>query len=50
VRIGLSHRGLPMGMQIVAARQRDDLVLQAARAFERERPWHPHWPLQWPAA
>jgi aspartyl-tRNA(Asn)/glutamyl-tRNA(Gln) amidotransferase subunit A len=44
VRIGLSARGLPMGMQIVAARHRDDLVLQAARAFERERPWHPHWP------
>ncbi len=49
VRIGLSRRGLPMGMQIVAARQRDDLVLQAARAYERERPWHPHWPLHWPA-
>ena len=47
VRVGLSRRGLPMGMQIVAARQRDDLALQAARAFERERPWHPHWPETW---
>jgi aspartyl-tRNA(Asn)/glutamyl-tRNA(Gln) amidotransferase subunit A len=47
VRIGLSRRGLPMGMQIVARRHRDDLVLQAARAFERERPWHPHWPASW---
>ncbi|MGH7789082.1 MAG: amidase, partial [Candidatus Binatia bacterium] len=47
VRIGLSRRGLPMGMQIVAPRQRDDLALQAARAFERERPWHPHWPATW---
>jgi aspartyl-tRNA(Asn)/glutamyl-tRNA(Gln) amidotransferase subunit A len=47
VRIGLSRRGLPMGMQIVAARHRDDLVLRAARAFERERPWHPHWPSAW---
>ncbi len=47
VRVGLSKRGLPMGMQIVAARQRDDLVLQAARAFERERPWHGHWPETW---
>ena len=47
VRIGLSKRGLPMGMQIVGPRQRDDLVLQAARAFERERPWHPHWPETW---
>jgi aspartyl-tRNA(Asn)/glutamyl-tRNA(Gln) amidotransferase subunit A len=47
VRIGLSRRGLPMGMQIVGPRQRDDLVLQAARAFERERPWHPQWPVTW---
>ncbi|MFQ5665759.1 MAG: amidase [Candidatus Binatia bacterium] len=47
VRVGLSRAGLPMGMQIVGPRHRDDLVLQAARAFERERPWHPHWPTQW---
>ena len=44
VRVGLSRAGLPMGMQIVAPRHRDDLVLQAAHAFERERPWHPEWP------
>lgn len=44
VRVGLSRAGLPMGMQIVGPRHRDDLVLQLARAFERERPWHPHWP------
>ncbi len=44
VRAGLSRRGLPIGMQIVGRRHRDDLVLRAARAFERERPWHPHWP------
>jgi aspartyl-tRNA(Asn)/glutamyl-tRNA(Gln) amidotransferase subunit A len=47
VRIGQSRAGLPMGMQIVAPRHRDDLALQASRAFERERPWHPHWPLSW---
>jgi len=47
VRVGLSRAGLPMGMQIVAPRHRDDLALQAAHAFERERPWHPHWPLAW---
>ena len=47
VRIGLSARGLPMGMQIVGPRHRDDLVLRAARAFERARPWHPHWPTAW---
>ncbi len=44
VRVGLSRAGLPMGMQIVAPRHRDDLVLLAAQAFERERPWHPEWP------
>jgi aspartyl-tRNA(Asn)/glutamyl-tRNA(Gln) amidotransferase subunit A len=47
VRVGLSRRGLPIGMQIVAPRHRDDLVLHAARAFERERPWHPNWPVSW---
>ncbi len=47
VRVGLSRAGLPMGMQIVAPRHRDDLALQVAAAFERERPWHPNWPLRW---
>jgi aspartyl-tRNA(Asn)/glutamyl-tRNA(Gln) amidotransferase subunit A len=45
LRVGLSRAGLPIGMQIVAERHRDELVLQAAQAFERERPWHPHWPV-----
>jgi aspartyl-tRNA(Asn)/glutamyl-tRNA(Gln) amidotransferase subunit A len=44
VRVGISRAGLPMGMQIVGPRHRDDLVLQVARAWERERPWHPTWP------
>ena len=43
VRVGLSDAGLPIGMQIVGPRLRDDLVLQAARAFEREHPWQT-WP------
>jgi aspartyl-tRNA(Asn)/glutamyl-tRNA(Gln) amidotransferase subunit A len=47
VRAGLSRRSLPIGLQIVGPRHRDDLVLQAAYAFERERPWHPHWPTAW---
>jgi aspartyl-tRNA(Asn)/glutamyl-tRNA(Gln) amidotransferase subunit A len=47
VRAGLSRRGLPVGLQIVGPRHRDDLVLRAALAFERERPWHPHWPTTW---
>ena len=44
LRVGLSRAGLPIGMQLVAERHRDELVLQAAQAFERERPWHPYWP------
>jgi len=44
VRAGFSRAGLPVGLQIVGPRHRDDLVLQAARAFERERPWHTQWP------
>ncbi|HEV7734013.1 MAG TPA: amidase [Candidatus Binatia bacterium] len=47
VRVGLSQAGLPAGMQIVGPRHREDLILQVAAAFERERPWHPHWPLHW---
>jgi aspartyl-tRNA(Asn)/glutamyl-tRNA(Gln) amidotransferase subunit A len=46
VRAGISRAGLPIGMQLVAERHRDELVLQAAQAFERERPWHGHWPSQ----
>jgi aspartyl-tRNA(Asn)/glutamyl-tRNA(Gln) amidotransferase subunit A len=48
VRAGMSRAGLPVGLQIVGPLQREDLVLQAARAFERERPWHPHWPMREP--
>ncbi|MFP6664895.1 MAG: amidase [Deltaproteobacteria bacterium] len=43
VRAGLSDAGLPVGLQIIAPRHRDDLVLQAAWAFEQARPWQ-HWP------
>jgi aspartyl-tRNA(Asn)/glutamyl-tRNA(Gln) amidotransferase subunit A len=46
VRAGLSRSGLPVGLQIVGPLHRDDLVLQVARAFERERPAHPAWPLR----
>jgi Asp-tRNA(Asn)/Glu-tRNA(Gln) amidotransferase A subunit family amidase len=28
------------GLQIIAPRHRDDLVLQAARAYEKIRPWN----------
>jgi aspartyl-tRNA(Asn)/glutamyl-tRNA(Gln) amidotransferase subunit A len=43
VRAGLTDGGLPAGLQIMAERHRDDLVLQAAGAYERMRPWT-RWP------
>lgn len=46
VRAGFSRAGLPVGLQIVGPRHRDDLVLQASCAFERERPWSGHWPAE----
>jgi len=44
VRAGLSQAGLPVGLQIVGPRHRDDLVLQAAYAFEQARPFSHSWP------
>jgi len=44
VRAGFSKARLPVGLQIVGPRHRDDLVLQAAYAFEQARPWAHDWP------
>jgi aspartyl-tRNA(Asn)/glutamyl-tRNA(Gln) amidotransferase subunit A len=44
VRAGFSKEHLPVGLQIVGPRHRDDLVLQAAWAFEQARPWAEDWP------
>lgn len=33
------HMGLPVGLQIIGRPGEEALVLRAARAFERERPW-----------
>jgi aspartyl-tRNA(Asn)/glutamyl-tRNA(Gln) amidotransferase subunit A len=44
VRAGLTDAGLPCGLQIVAERHRDDLVLQASHAYEQARPWNNKWP------
>jgi len=41
---GLTSAGLPAGLQIIGPRHRDDLVLQAARAYEMARPWVGYWP------
>jgi aspartyl-tRNA(Asn)/glutamyl-tRNA(Gln) amidotransferase subunit A len=45
VRAGMTDAGLPCGLQIVAPRHREDLVLQAAYAYEQARPWNHEWPL-----
>jgi len=44
VRAGLTDSGLPCGLQIVAERYREDLVLQASYAYEQARPWNNKWP------
>jgi aspartyl-tRNA(Asn)/glutamyl-tRNA(Gln) amidotransferase subunit A len=44
VRAGFSKAKLPVGLQIVAPRHRDDLVLQASYAYEQARPWNDKWP------
>jgi aspartyl-tRNA(Asn)/glutamyl-tRNA(Gln) amidotransferase subunit A len=44
VRAGFTDSGLPCGLQIVAERHRDDLVLQASYAYEQARPWNDKWP------
>ncbi|MFO7965058.1 MAG: amidase [Desulfobacterales bacterium] len=41
---GLSDSKMPVGLQIVGPRHRDDLVLRAAAAFENVRPWNSTWP------
>lgn len=43
VRAGFTGNGLPAGLQIVAERHRDDLVLQACAAYDRVRPMD-RWP------
>ena len=48
VRSGFSDNDLPIGLQIVGGRHRDDLVLQAGYAFEQARPWNDRWPVQIP--
>jgi len=47
LRVGMSTADLPIGLQIVGPRHREDLILQASYAYETERPWHPNWPITW---
>ena len=43
VRAGLADDGLPVGLQIVAERQQERLLLRVARAYEKVRPFD-GWP------
>jgi aspartyl-tRNA(Asn)/glutamyl-tRNA(Gln) amidotransferase subunit A len=45
VRVGLTHTGLPAGLQIVGPRHGDDVVLKAAYVYEQACPWNDHWPV-----
>ena len=44
VRAGFSDQKLPVGLQIVGPRHRDDLVLQVAHAFEKATDCFRSWP------
>jgi aspartyl-tRNA(Asn)/glutamyl-tRNA(Gln) amidotransferase subunit A len=41
---GFTSSGLPAGLQIIGPHHRDDLVLQAAYAYEQARPWRDRKP------
>ena len=41
---GSTSSGLPVGLQIVGPRLGDDQVMQAARAYEKIKPWNDGWP------
>ena len=42
---GFTENGMPAGLQIIGPRYRDELVLQASRAYEKARPWNTLWPV-----
>ncbi len=46
---GFDGEGMPLGLQLVAARGRDDLVLAAGAAYERATPWRERRPALRPA-
>lgn len=41
---GLAGSGLPVGLQVVGPRHRDDRVLLACHQYEEVRPWRHLWP------
>jgi aspartyl-tRNA(Asn)/glutamyl-tRNA(Gln) amidotransferase subunit A len=42
---GLTAAGLPVGLQVIGPRYREDLLLAVARRYELARPWPRHAPL-----
>lgn len=42
---GLTSDGLPVGLQVVGPRHREDLLLAVARRYEAAQPWPRHSPL-----
>lgn len=44
LRAGLSDDRLPVGLQLVAPRLREDLLLRVAHQYEQARPWRDQWP------
>lgn len=41
---GTTAEGLPIGLQVIGPRHREDLVLAAAARFEAAHPWARHAP------
>jgi len=41
---GFTKSGLPIGLQLATGPWREALLLRAARAYERETPWHERRP------
>ncbi|MEL7158555.1 MAG: amidase family protein, partial [Actinomycetota bacterium] len=48
--LGTSTDGLPLGVQLVAAPGREDLLLQVAAQLEQAAPWHDRRPAIWAGA
>jgi len=42
---GYTGEGLPVGLQLIAAPNRDDLVLALGAWYQRETDWHRRWPV-----
>jgi aspartyl-tRNA(Asn)/glutamyl-tRNA(Gln) amidotransferase subunit A len=40
---GLTAAGLPVGLQVMARRHRDDILLRLARLYEQAHPWTYPW-------